>query len=55
MTIAFSDVQASTNQWGRFPEVMSVAMEEHNAIMRDKLRLAGGYEVKTEGNKIEIS
>src|SRR4051812_39337736 len=35
VTIAFSDVQQSTFQWEKFPELMSQAIEVHNHVLRE--------------------
>lgn len=55
MTIAFSDVQQSTYQWEQFPDSMSEAMEIHNQVLREKLQITGGYEVKTEGDSFMVA
>lgn len=46
----FTDVEASTPQWESFPEAMKVALEQHYAVLRNKLIDFEGYEVKTVGD-----
>ncbi|PRP84845.1 hypothetical protein PROFUN_07499 [Planoprotostelium fungivorum] len=52
VSIGFSDVQASTYQWEMWPEAMSVAIEMHNQIIREQLRINGGYEVESTLNAV---
>jgi class 3 adenylate cyclase len=55
VTVVFSDVQSSTYQWEHYPEEMSLAMEQHNTVIREQIRKTGGYEVKTEGDSFMVA
>lgn len=55
IAIAFTDIQNSTLLWESNPSAMRAAMRTHNAIMRRLIRMAGGYEVKTEGDAFIVS
>lgn len=49
VTLVFTDVQGSTTQWEKFPNIMAKALRIHNDLMRTSFAPFGGYEVKTEG------
>jgi hypothetical protein len=47
VTLVFTDVQGSTVLWDQAPDAMRAALALHDAIMRETLGAAEGYEVKT--------
>jgi len=55
VTLMFTDVQSSTSQWEKDPEVMSKAMKVHNTLFRKLIEEYNGYEVKTEGDAFMIA
>ena len=54
-TIVFTDIRASTSIWENTPEGMRAGLQIHNAVMRDVMRMCGGYEVKTIGDAFMIA
>ena len=54
-TIVFTDIRASTSIWENAPEGMRAGLQIHNAVMRDVMRMCGGYEVKTIGDAFMIA
>ena len=54
-TIVFTDIRASTQIWENAPEGMRAGLQIHNAVMRDVMRMCGGYEVKTIGDAFMIA
>ena len=54
-TIVFTDIRASTSIWEIAPEGMRAGLQIHNAVMRDVMRMCGGYEVKTIGDAFMIA
>ncbi len=52
VTLVFTDVQGSTVLWDHAPDGMREALALHDAIMRETLGAAEGYEVKTEGDAL---
>ena len=54
-TIVFTDIRASTQIWEIAPEGMRAGLQIHNAVMRDVMRMCGGYEVKTIGDAFMIA
>ena len=54
-TIVFTDIRASTLIWENAPEGMRAGLQIHNAVMRDVMRMCGGYEVKTIGDAFMIA
>ncbi|AMD22782.1 HHR013Cp [Eremothecium sinecaudum] len=55
LAIVFTDIKNSTFLWELFPNAMRTAIKVHNNIMRKKLRVFGGYEVKTEGDAFMVA
>ncbi|AET41566.1 adenylate cyclase Ecym_8286 [Eremothecium cymbalariae DBVPG len=55
LAIVFTDIKNSTVLWELFPNAMRIAIKAHNDIMRRKLRIFGGYEVKTEGDAFMVA
>lgn len=55
VTLVFTDVQGSTTQWEKFPDIMAKALRIHNDLMRSSFPTFGGYEVKTEGDAFMIA
>ena len=54
-TIVFTDIRASTSIWEDAPEGMRAGLQIHNAVMREVMRMCGGYEVKTIGDAFMIA
>ena len=54
-TIVFTDIRASTLIWEIAPEGMRAGLQIHNAVMREVMRMCGGYEVKTIGDAFMIA
>ena len=54
-TIVFTDIRASTSIWEIAPEGMRAGLQIHNAVMREVMRMCGGYEVKTIGDAFMIA
>ena len=55
VTLVFTDVQSSTDQWETRPVAMAAALSIHNKLMRELLSKHQGYEVKTEGDAFMIA
>jgi class 3 adenylate cyclase len=55
VTIVFTDIEDSTNHWEWNYDVMKVALDLHNSIMRNHSLLLQGYEVRTEGDAFMIA
>ena len=49
LTFVFADLESSTRLWERSPDAMSVAMERHDAILREAVERANGRVVKVTG------
>ena len=54
-TIVFTDIRASTEIWEIAPEGMRAGLQIHNAVVREVMRMCGGYEVKTIGDAFMIA
>ena len=54
VTLVFTDVQSSTDQWETRPVAMAAALSTHNKLMRELLTKHAGYEVKTEGDAFMV-
>eukprot|EP00667_Euglena_gracilis_P000266 EG_transcript_266 len=52
--VLFTDIQSSTLLWGELPDVMSVALDVHNAIIRKMIATYKCYEVKTIGDSFMV-
>jgi hypothetical protein len=39
-------VQQSTNQWQNYPEIMGEAMELHNRILRENIKVTGIFQLE---------
>ena len=55
VTLVFTDVQSSTDQWEKRPEAMAESLAMHNALMREAIGEFKGYEVKTEGDAFMVA
>ena len=55
VTLVFTDVQGSTVLWDQVPDGMRESLALHDAIMRETLGAAEGYEVKTEGDAFMVA
>ena len=49
-TFVFTDLESSTRLWERFPDEMRVAVERHDAILRDAVEGSDGQVVKLTGD-----
>ena len=54
VTLVFTDVQSSTDQWEKRPDAMAESLRLHNEIMREIIGEYRGYEVKTEGDAFMV-
>jgi predicted ATPase/class 3 adenylate cyclase/Flp pilus assembly protein TadD len=50
VTFLFTDIEGSTQRWERRPDAMGIALERHNALVRDAIEAHGGYVFKTVGD-----
>src|SRR5215217_435812 len=50
VTFLFTDIEGSTKLWEKYPGAMQVALERHDAIMREAIASNGGYFFKTIGD-----
>src|SRR5215203_5908154 len=50
VTFLFTDIEGSTKLWEMYPGAMQVALERHDAIMREAIASNGGYVFKTIGD-----
>jgi class 3 adenylate cyclase len=55
VTLVFSDIQCSTQQWDQNPEAMARALRIHDDTMRACVRTFGGYEAKTAGDSFMLA
>jgi len=50
VTFLFTDIEGSTGLWERDHEAMRVALERHDALLREAIEAAGGHVFKTVGD-----
>jgi len=50
VAVLFTDIQSSTGLWGRHPERMGPALDQHHLIIRKLIKQYKMYEVKTIGD-----
>ncbi len=50
LAFLFTDIAGSTQLWERLPDAMALALERHDAIVRDAIETAGGKVVKATGD-----
>jgi predicted ATPase/class 3 adenylate cyclase len=50
VTFLFTDIEGSTRRWETQPEAMDVALQRHDAILRETIERHGGYVFKTVGD-----
>eukprot|EP01059_Diplonema_ambulator_P033697 TRINITY_DN7177_c1_g1_i1.p1 TRINITY_DN7177_c1_g1~~TRINITY_DN7177_c1_g1_i1.p1 ORF type:complete len:1065 (+),score=311.07 TRINITY_DN7177_c1_g1_i1:439-3195(+) len=55
VALVFTDIVKSTELWERSASGMNTALEMHNDIIREALRVNQGYEVKTIGDSFMVS
>eukprot|EP00127_Corallochytrium_limacisporum_P007274 Clim_evm15s246 gene=Clim_evmTU15s246 len=55
ITLVFTDIQSSTSLWLKYSTEMSVALQLHDAIMRECIERHHGYECKTEGDAFMVA
>ncbi len=53
--MVFTDIQASTVLWARYPEQMGRGIDVHHATLRDLISRHKGYEVKTIGDSFMVA
>ena len=54
-TIVFTDIRASTSIWESAPDGMRAGLSIHDAVIREVMRMCGGYEVKTIGDAFMLA
>ncbi len=52
LTFLFSDIEESTDRWGRFPQRMPDILARHAAILRSAITSRGGTVFKTTGDAV---
>src|SRR5687767_10190266 len=50
VTFLFTDIQGSTALWERHPELMRVALADHDRLLREEIETRGGHVFKTMGD-----
>ena len=50
VTLLFTDIEGSTRMWEAHPDATRVALEHHDALVREAIESAGGYVFKTVGD-----
>lgn len=50
VTYLFTDIEGSTQLWGKYPAAMKVALAHHDALVRETIESHGGYVFKTVGD-----
>lgn len=55
LALVFTDVQGSTGLWEHIPAPMRIALDLHNMLLRTRLEVWRGYEVKTEGDAFMLA
>ena len=55
VTILFTDIEGSTKLCDRHQELFRGALETHNRLMREAIKLHCGYEVKTIGDSFMVA
>ncbi len=50
VTLLFTDIQGSTENWERFPDAMRATLERHDALLRQAIERQDGYVFKTVGD-----
>jgi len=50
VTLLFTDIEGSTRLWQEHPQLMSVALTRHDALLQQAIEAAHGYVVKTVGD-----
>jgi class 3 adenylate cyclase len=53
ITFLFTDIEGSTPLWEREPEKMAVALQIHNAVLRQAIEANGGAVFKTVGDAFQ--
>ena len=55
VTLVFTDLRASERLWAEIPDVVRSALRLHDKVLREAMRLHGGYEVKSENGAFMIA
>ncbi len=55
VTFLFTDIEGSTVRWERAPEQMTMALAQHDAILRDALAQCGGVLCQTAGDSFVVA
>src|SRR5437588_323066 len=50
VTFLYTDIESSTTRWEQYPQQMKLAVERHDAILRDAIQAAGGMVFRTMGD-----
>ena len=50
VTFLFTDIESSTRLWDEHPAEMQIAVERHDAIVREAIESGGGYVFSTAGD-----
>ena len=54
VTFLFTDIEGSTRLWDSRPEMMAVALERHDSIVRDVCVERGGFVFSTGGDGFAV-
>ena len=52
VTFLFTDIEGSTQLWGKYPEEMKSALAEHDSILKQALESNHGHLIKTMGDGV---
>lgn len=55
VTFLFTDIQGSTSLWEQRPDLMAVALQLHNAIIRQAVQAHGGVVFKMVGDEFQVA
>jgi class 3 adenylate cyclase len=50
VTFLFTDIEGSTRRWEAYPEVMRVALADHDEVLRGAIEAHGGWVFRHTGN-----
>ncbi len=52
VTFLFTDIESSTTRWEQHPEAMRIALDRHDALLREIITAHGGYVFKMMGDAV---
>ncbi|MGI9613822.1 MAG: adenylate/guanylate cyclase domain-containing protein, partial [Acidimicrobiales bacterium] len=55
VTFLFTDIEGSTRLWEEHPDVMALAVERHDAIVREEIERRHGHVFTTAGDSFAAS